>query len=54
MACKQWHSDPQARGVFSSHLIEDFLALPGVSTDSKRKIVWDNCLRLYQFPENAL
>jgi len=24
-----------------------FLAIPGVSIESKRKILWDNCARLY-------
>ena len=27
--------------------IDSFLALDGVSTESKRKILWDNCARLY-------
>jgi len=27
--------------------IDTFLQLPGVSDDSKRKILWDNCARLY-------
>jgi predicted TIM-barrel fold metal-dependent hydrolase len=27
--------------------IDTFLALPGVSDESKRKILWDNCARLY-------
>ena len=31
---------------------ETFLALPGVSAESKRKIMWDNCLRLYGFDDN--
>jgi predicted TIM-barrel fold metal-dependent hydrolase len=29
------------------HAIDEFLALEGVSADSKRKILWDNCARLY-------
>jgi hypothetical protein len=53
MGCKQWFSDPQARGVFSSHLIEKFLALPGVGADSKRRIMWDNRLRLSQFSKEV-
>ena len=28
--------------------IDSFLALEGVSADSKRKILWDNCARLYR------
>lgn len=27
---------------------ESFLAVEGVNNDSKRKILWDNCARLYQ------
>jgi predicted TIM-barrel fold metal-dependent hydrolase len=27
--------------------IDAFLALEGVSDESKRKILWDNCARLY-------
>ena len=27
--------------------IDSFLALDGVSDESKRKILWDNCARLY-------
>jgi predicted TIM-barrel fold metal-dependent hydrolase len=44
---------PHADGPFP-HGLETFLALPGVSADSKRKIMWDNCLRLYGFSERAL
>jgi uncharacterized protein len=29
------------------HAVDEFLALEGVSADSKRKILWDNCARLY-------
>jgi predicted TIM-barrel fold metal-dependent hydrolase len=29
------------------HAIDTFLALEGVSQESKRKILWDNCMRLY-------
>jgi predicted TIM-barrel fold metal-dependent hydrolase len=29
------------------HAVESFLALPGVSDDSKRRILWDNALTLY-------
>jgi predicted TIM-barrel fold metal-dependent hydrolase len=29
------------------HAIDEFLALEGVSADSKRKILWGNCARLY-------
>lgn len=30
-----------------SHAVEEFLELEGVSAQSKRKILWDNCARLY-------
>jgi predicted TIM-barrel fold metal-dependent hydrolase len=29
------------------HAAEEFLALPGVSEESKRRILWDNALALY-------
>ena len=29
---------------------ESFLAIEGVNIESKRKILWDNCARLYQIP----
>jgi predicted TIM-barrel fold metal-dependent hydrolase len=29
---------------------ESFLAIEGVNSESKRKILWDNCARLYQIP----
>jgi predicted TIM-barrel fold metal-dependent hydrolase len=31
-----------------SRSIDDLLELPGVSADSKRKIMWDNARKLYQ------
>ena len=34
-----------------SHAIDDTLALEGVSEDSKRKIMWDNPVRLYALSE---
>lgn len=37
---------PHADGAFP-HAVETFLGLEGVGQDSKRKILWDNCLRLY-------
>jgi predicted TIM-barrel fold metal-dependent hydrolase len=43
---------PHADGPFP-HGLATFLALAGVGADSKRKIMWDNCLRLYGFSENA-
>jgi hypothetical protein len=31
--------------------VKTFLDLPKVSAESKRKIMWGNCLRLYGFAE---
>jgi predicted TIM-barrel fold metal-dependent hydrolase len=39
---------PHADGPFP-HGVDTFLQLPGVGADSKRKILWDNCVRLYAF-----
>jgi predicted TIM-barrel fold metal-dependent hydrolase len=44
---------PHADGPYP-HGLETFLALTGVGADSKRKILWDNCVRLYGFLEEAL
>ena len=41
---------PHADGPFPNG-IKEFLELPGVGLDSKRKIMWQNCLRLYDFDE---
>lgn len=41
---------PHADGPFPNG-IKEFLELPGVALDSKRKIMWDNCLRMYDFEE---
>ncbi len=37
---------PHSDGLFPQ-AIEEFVGLPGVSEASKRKILWDNCARLY-------
>ena len=37
---------PHADGPYP-HATEEFLGLPGISDQSKRKILWDNCIRLY-------
>ncbi len=37
---------PHSDGLFP-HAIEEFVALPGVSEKTKKKILWDNCARLY-------
>ena len=29
------------------HAIDTFLSLPGISDETKRKALWDNCARLY-------
>ena len=34
-------------GFVSRLPAETYHALPGVSIDSKRRILWDNCARLY-------
>ncbi len=44
---------PHADGPYP-HGIDTFLALPGVSAESKRKIMWDNCLKLYGFEGDEL
>ena len=44
---------PHADGPFPNGT-KTFLDLPGVGKDSKRKIMWDNCLRLYGFAEDRL
>jgi len=44
---------PHSDGPYP-HGVDGFLALDGVGRDSKRKILWDNCLRLYGFDEAAL
>jgi predicted TIM-barrel fold metal-dependent hydrolase len=38
-------SHPEGRRY--RHAVEELLALPGVSVESKRKILWDNAARLY-------
>lgn len=43
---------PHADGPFPEGVAE-FLALPGVGRDSKTKIMWDNCCRLYGFDAKA-
>ena len=43
---------PHEDGAYP-HAIETFLGLPGVSTETKRKILWDNCARLYNLPVPA-
>jgi predicted TIM-barrel fold metal-dependent hydrolase len=29
------------------HALDEFMAIPGISETSRRKILWDNCARLY-------
>jgi predicted TIM-barrel fold metal-dependent hydrolase len=36
-----------------THAIEDTLALEGVTDDNKRKIMWDNAVRLYSLKDSA-
>ncbi len=33
--------------AFHPKAVETFLGIPGVSTESKRRILWDNCAKLY-------
>ena len=44
---------PHADGPFP-HGVDEFLELPGVSLESKRKILWDKCVRLYAFDPVAV
>lgn len=44
---------PHADGPFPNG-VKEFLELPGVSLESKKKIMWGNCLRLYGFSESQL
>ena len=44
---------PHADGPYPNG-VDTFLALEGVGTESKRKILWDNCARLYGFDERAV
>ncbi|HJY84718.1 MAG TPA: amidohydrolase family protein [Candidatus Binatia bacterium] len=44
---------PHADGPFPNG-VKTFLDLPGVSLESKRKIMWGNCLRLYGFAEERV
>ena len=39
---------PHADGPFPNG-VAGFLALSGVGRESKKKILWDNCCRLYGF-----
>ena len=29
------------------HAIESFLSIEGLNDDTRRKVLWDNCVRLY-------
>ena len=44
---------PHADGPFPNG-VKEFLELPAVSLESKKKIMWENCLRLYGFSEQQL
>ena len=44
-------SHPEGRRY--GQAVEMLLALPGVSEESKRKILWDNALRLYPIDPEA-
>jgi predicted TIM-barrel fold metal-dependent hydrolase len=36
------------------HAVETFLAQDGVSDESKRKILWDNAIEFYRFPDELI
>jgi predicted TIM-barrel fold metal-dependent hydrolase len=43
MASTDWpHDDSRF-----PHSIDSFLALPHLSSETQRKVLWDNCARLY-------
>jgi predicted TIM-barrel fold metal-dependent hydrolase len=42
---------PHADGGYPNG-INEFLSLPGIPLESKKKIMWDNCRRLYSFVNN--
>ena len=44
---------PHADGPFPNGT-QTFLDLPGVNLESKRKILWDNCLHLYGLSKENL
>ena len=43
---------PHAAGGYPTGT-EEFISLPGVGLESKKKIMWDNCRRLYGFVDAA-
>ena len=49
-----WESDYPHPDSKYPHAAETFLALPKVSEESKRKILWDNAVDLYRFPPDML
>ncbi len=49
-----WESDYPHPDSKYPNATQTFLDLPKVSTDSKRKILWDNAVDLYRFPEEML
>ncbi len=49
-----WESDYPHPDSKYPNATQTFLDLPKVSQDSKRKILWDNAVDLYRFPEEML
>ena len=43
---------PHADGAYPNGT-QEFLSLPGFGLESKKKIMWDNCRRLYGFGDDA-
>ena len=37
----------EPRTLWEDYSIDSFLALPHLSFETKRKVLWDNCARLY-------
>ena len=37
------------RGEIAVRIIKEFLGLPGLGLEAKKKIMWENCRRLYGF-----
>ena len=49
-----WESDFPHPDSKYPNSVQTFLDLPKLSDESKRKILWDNTVDLYRFPESYL
>ena len=49
-----WESDYPHPDSKYPHAVSTFLDLPKLSEESKRKILWDNAVDFYRFPEDVL